>query len=137
VLSAGFLPIFLSLLTLSLNVPVLFRSLSRRFYVDLLRGSTYQTISPVLTVLFLKNPKCEYPNIIKPIAFLVWHNDGVRNVVLKELGVDPKSLPSVITFSAWASRSADLDASLPNIFELILMYHKLREAQQLPTVTLE
>jgi hypothetical protein len=76
--------------------------------------------------------KCEYPDIIKPLAFLIWFHPDIRVQVLEALGVSPKPLSYISVFTSWA-RQCDLSVagSLPNVLELLLMYHTLRESQHL------
>jgi hypothetical protein len=71
------------------------------------------------------NPEdCPYPDFLKPLIYMILHDDSTRDSILDWLKV-PRSQRTIQYLKTWL-RERVLPPSLPRVVELILLYMELR-----------
>ncbi|KAG2136422.1 hypothetical protein DEU56DRAFT_756330 [Suillus clintonianus] len=85
----------------------------------------------------LNNPfSCLYDDHLRPIAYLIYINQPIRNIVFPTLGLRPNQFINVQAYTAWLSVEEPHVDALPNVLEIIIAYMNLKIMGRLPSVTL-
>lgn len=67
---------------------------------------------------------CTYPNIIKPLTFLVWSHTSMRDSIFAQFGIPAP--PSLKDFCLWAIQESSASGHLLNLFQFLLTYFFLK-----------
>lgn len=81
--------------------------------------------------------KCLYPDILKPLAFLIFESPQLRQAIFSFLVVDVNDFPTLALYAVWLGTRPRGAQSLLNILDIAFAYAYLRSHGFLPTATIE